>query len=172
MLLNVGPLGHCHQTVVSNGLGKPAGTDCDREVIPYPRLSPPVQNVQKTVGVIGRMGGGATEQTFFVPGVLSFTMAMSPRILPEQLVQICLYWPRRTCPYTLTWSRFCLYNLPWVSTTRHSHNLCPSTLNVPRLACNSVFLAGIRSVFLGITNTDTREYLGRYFRYYVHTTST
>ena len=47
MLLNVGPVGHRHQAVISNSLGKPAGAACDLEVIPYPRLSPPMQNVQK-----------------------------------------------------------------------------------------------------------------------------
>jgi hypothetical protein len=99
-------------------------------VCPHPR-----RTSRKSVGGIGRMGGGATEQTFFIPGVPSSTVAMLLRILPERLVQICLYQPRRTCPYTSIWSPFCLYNLPWVSTTRHSHNLCPSTLNVPKLAC-------------------------------------
>ena len=41
MFLNVGPVGHRHQTVIGNGLGKPVGAVCDREVIPYPRLSLP-----------------------------------------------------------------------------------------------------------------------------------
>ena len=46
------------------------------------------------------------------------------------------------------------------------------TGKILKLYTNSVILVGIRSVFFGITNTDTREYLGRYFRYYVHTKST
>ena len=34
-----------------------------------------------------------------------------------------------------------------------------------KLYTKSVFFGRYRSVFLGITNTNTREYLGRYFRY-------
>ena len=97
-------------------------------VYPHPR-----RTSRKFVGAIGRVGKGATEQTFIIPDILSSTVAISLRIVLDRLVRMCVYLPLWTCLYTSTWFPFCLYSLPLLLTNCHSHSLCPSVLCEPRL---------------------------------------